>query len=97
MIANEEKYDFKIENVFGSRARIKILKLLALNNELSITQIIKKTKLNHSSVVKHLNFLERLNIIHKKKFGRIKIFRFKIEDIRAKSLKSFIEIWESEL
>jgi len=90
LIANEEKYDFKIENVFGSRARIKILKLLALNNELSITQIIKKTKLNHSSVVKHLNFLER-------QFGRIKIFRFKIEDIRAKSLRSFIEIWESEL
>ena len=97
MIANEEKYNFKIENVFGSRARIKILKLLALNYELSITQIIKKTKLNHSSVVKHLNILERLNIIHKKNFGRIKIFRFKIENIRAKRLKNFIDIWESEV
>ncbi|MFX0058711.1 MAG: ArsR/SmtB family transcription factor [Candidatus Hodarchaeota archaeon] len=96
MIVNKEKGNFKVENALGSRARIKILKLLALNNELSITQIIKKTKLNHSSVIKHLNFLKSLNIIQEKRFGRIKIFRFKTENIKAISLKKFIEIWESE-
>lgn len=96
MSVNKENHEFKIEDVLGSRARIKILKLLALNYELSITQIIRRTKLNHTSVIKHLNFLESLNIIHKKKFGRIKIFRFKIENLKAKSLKNFIEIWESE-
>jgi predicted transcriptional regulator len=92
----ESHNDFKVEKVLGSRARIKILKLLAFRNELSITQIIKKTNLNHSCVNKHLKFLESLNIIHEKRFGRIKIFRFKIENIKARSLKNFIEIWESE-
>ncbi len=91
------KENFDIENVLGSKARIKILKLLAINQELSISQIIKKTRLNHASVKSHLNHLKSLNLVQEKIFGRIKIYRYKTENIRAKSLKKFIEIWEGEL
>ena len=91
------KENFNIENILGSKARIKILKLLAINQELSISQIIKKSKLNHASVKTHLNHLISLNLIQEKVFGRIKIYRYKTENIRAKSLKKFIEIWEGEL
>lgn len=83
-----------IENVLGSRARMKILKTLAKNGELSISQVIKNTRLNHSSVIKHLDFLQKLNLIQEKNFGRIKILRFKSENLKAKSFKNFIEIWE---
>jgi DNA-binding transcriptional ArsR family regulator len=93
MIIRQEN---KIETILGSRAKIKILKTLAINNELSITQIIRNTKLNHSSVIGHLNHLKLLNLVQEKNFGRIKIFRYKIENIKAKSLKKFIEIWEGE-
>ncbi|MFX0032685.1 MAG: winged helix-turn-helix domain-containing protein [Candidatus Hodarchaeota archaeon] len=90
---NENNYpDF--EKIFGSKARIKILRTLSLNYELSISQIIKKTRLNHSCVLKHLNYLKSVNLIHEKQFGRIKIYRYKIENFKAKSLKMFIEIWE---
>ena len=85
---------FNFETSFGSRARLKILKMLASNIEQSISQIIKGTNLNHTCVRKHLNFLKSLNIVQEKNFGRIKIFRFKTENIKAKSLKNFIEIWE---
>ena len=88
--------DNKIEDVLGSRAKIKILKTLAENNELSITQIIRNTRLNHSSVTIHLNHLKLLNLVQEKNFGRIKIFRYKNENLKAKSLKKFIEIWEGE-
>ena len=88
----EEKYKFEVS--FGSRARLKILKLLALKIEQSISQVVKETNLNHSCVRKHLDVLKSLNIVQEKKFGRIKIFRFKTENIKAKSLKNFIEIWE---
>ena len=91
------KENFTIENLLGSKARIKILKILAINNELSISQIIKKTRLNHTIVKSHLNFLKSLNLIQEKVFGRIKIYRYRTENIRAKSLKKFIEIWEGEL
>lgn len=86
---------FQFEKSFGSKARIKILKVLALNTEQSISQIIKSTNLNHACVRKHLNYLKALNLIQEKKFGRIKIFRYKLENIKAKSLKNFIEIWEN--
>ena len=91
------KENFNIENLLGSKARIKILKILAINHELSISQIIKKSRLNHTSVKSHLNYLKSLNLIQEKVFGRIKIYRYKTENIRAKSLKKFIEIWEGEL
>jgi len=92
----ETKNESVIENLLGSKARIKILKTLALNQELSITQIIKRTRLNHTNVLKHLNYLKSLNLVQEKVFGRIKIFRYRVENIRAKSLKTLIEIWEGE-
>ena len=91
------KENFNIENLLGSKARIKILKILAINHELSISQIIKKSRLNHTSVKSHLNYLQSLNLVQEKVFGRIKIYRYRTENIRAKSLKKFIEIWEGEI
>ncbi len=89
--------DYNIENLLGSRARVKILKLLAKNKELSISQIIRDTNLNHTSVKFHLTYLKSNNLVQEKIFGRIKIYRYKFENIRAKSLSKFIEIWEGEL
>ncbi|MFX1327105.1 MAG: hypothetical protein ACFE91_03045 [Promethearchaeota archaeon] len=83
-----------IEDLFTSRARVKILKTLALNEELTISLIISKTKLNYSCVVKHLNYLKMVNLIQEKKFGRIKIFRYKLENMKARSFRNFVEIWE---
>jgi DNA-binding transcriptional ArsR family regulator len=94
MIISKEKY--LIEEIFGSKARVKILKTLAKNNELTISLIINKTRLNYSNVMKHLNLLKDLDLVQEKKFGRIKIYRYKIENIKARSLKKFIDIWEED-
>lgn len=97
MIINEKSKKHLIEELLGSKARLKILKTLALNEELNISLIISKTKLNHANVLKHLNFLKSFNLIQEKKFGRIRIYRYKTENIKARSLKNFIEIWESDV
>jgi len=94
MIISKEKY--LIEELLGSKARVKILKTLAKNEELTISLIINQTRLNYSNVMKHLNHLKNLDLIQEKKFGRIKIYRYKIENIKARSLKKFIEIWEGD-
>ena len=96
MISERDSNNPNFENVFGSKARVKILKTLAKNSELSISQVIKNTNLNHSSVIKHLDFLKKINLIQEKNFGRIKILRFKIENLKAKSFKKFVEIWEGD-
>ncbi|MFX1480847.1 MAG: hypothetical protein ACFFCI_22405 [Promethearchaeota archaeon] len=85
-----------IEDLLGSKARVSILRILALNSELSLTQIIQKTKLNYNSVLKHLHYLKSINFIQEKKFGRIKIYRYKIEDKRASSFRDFLNVWEAD-
>ncbi len=94
MIVNRLEKKNLIEDLLGSRARVKILKTLAINEELTISLIISKTRLNYSCVLRHLNYLKKLNLIQEKNFGRIKIFRYKIENVKARSLRNLIEIWE---
>ncbi|MFX1303286.1 MAG: winged helix-turn-helix domain-containing protein [Promethearchaeota archaeon] len=96
MSLNSVEKTNKIEEILGSRARVKILKTLAINEELTISLIINKTRLNYSCVIKHLNYLKTINLIQEKKFGRIKIFRFKLENMKARSFKKFLEIWEGD-
>ena len=96
MIAINNNKKNLIEDLLGSRARVKILKTLAINEELTISLIIKKTKLNYVNVSKHLDYLKVFNLVQEKNFGRIKIFRFKIENIKARSFKNFLEIWEGD-
>ena len=94
MIINETNNKIQFEELFGSKARVKIIKILAINEELNISLIIRKTRLNYKIVSKHLNLLKSLNIVEEKRFGRIKIFRYKIENFKALILKRFIETWE---
>jgi DNA-binding transcriptional ArsR family regulator len=84
-----------IEDVFSSRGRIKILKELAISNELNISELCRRVDLNHSSTKAHLEVLLKTGLVEEKKFGRIKIYRYKIEDLRARSLRSLINLWES--
>ncbi len=84
-----------IEDLLSSRGRIKILKELAKSTELNISELCRRVDLNHSSTKSHLEVLLTSGLIEEKKFGRIKIYRYKIEDLRARSLRSFIDLWES--
>lgn len=84
-----------IEDVFSSRGRIKILKELAISNELNISELCRRVDLNHSSTKAHLTVLLKTGLIEEKKFGRIKIYRYRIEDLRARSLRSLFNLWES--
>ncbi len=86
-----------VEHLLGSKTRMKIIKALAQDGELTISLIINKTKSNHTVVAKHLHYLIELGLIQEKIFGRIKVYRYKHENIRAHSLAKLIEIWESTI
>ena len=83
------------EDILSSRGRVKILKHLALKNEMNISNIVKKTGLNHSSVRDHLIFLKDIDFIQEKQFGRIRIYRYKLENLKARALKNLIVYWEN--
>jgi DNA-binding transcriptional ArsR family regulator len=94
----EDSPKVPIEDIFSSRGRIKILKALAeaTYNELPISELCRKVDLNHSSTRSHLKVLIKSGLIEEKTYGsRTKIYRYKIEDLRARSLKSLFSLWES--
>lgn len=84
-----------LEQVFSSRGRIKIIRELAFSNELNISEICKRVGLNHSTTRSHLDVLIASGLIDEKMFGRIKIYRYRLEDMRARSLKNLFELWEA--
>ncbi len=84
---------FLIENLFESKARIRILNILVKEKELNISSIINKTRLNHTNILKHLNFLKTRDLIQENKFGRIRIFGYKNERIKTRAL-DFIHLCE---
>jgi len=91
---NEEvKPKVVFEEIFQSKGRIKILKILSEEGELNISEIARRAQINHNSTRYHLNFLVKANIIQEKTFGRIRIYRFKIEDMKVRAIKNLFEIW----
>ena len=83
-----------IEEVFGSKIRIRILRILAHKGELSLTSLINEIQTNYITALRHLYILQDNNLIEENKFGRIRIFRYKIENIKARMLRELITIWE---
>lgn len=83
-----------IEDVFSSKGRVKILRILAEIGELNISEIARRAGLNYTTTNQHLKALENHNLIRHKTFGRIRIFRFEEENPRARMLKKLMECWE---
>jgi DNA-binding transcriptional ArsR family regulator len=84
-----------IEDLFSSKGRIKVLKELALANELNISELCRRIGLNHSTTKSHLLVLIQSGLVEEKVFGRIKIYRYRTEDLRARALKNLLDLWES--
>ena len=84
-----------LEQLFCSKARAKTIKVLAENKTLNISAIIKLTKLNHKVVESHLEFLTEAGIVEEKRYGKVRIFRFKEENIKAKGIKNLIKLIEN--
>jgi len=83
-----------IEEVFSSKGRVKILRILVEIVELNISEIARRAGLNYATTNQHLQVLENFNLIRHKTFGRIRIFRFNEENPRARMIKQLIEFWE---
>ena len=84
-----------IEEIFSSRGRIKVLQILAEEGELNISEIARRANLNHGSCSNHLKELANKNVLQEKVFGRIRIYRFRIENIKIRALKNLFDLWDS--
>ena len=83
-----------IEEIFSSKGRVKILRILSEIGELNISEIARRAGLNYATTNQHLELLERHKLIRHKTFGRIRIFRYNEENRKAVMIRELIESWE---
>jgi len=83
-----------IEEVFSSKGRMKILRILVEIGELNISEIARRARLNYATTNHHLRVLEDSGIVRHKNFGRIRIFRFNEDSPRARMIRELVDGWD---
>lgn len=84
----------ELEEVFSSKPRMKILKLVAKLGELNVSDVARRLGLNFSSTSRHLQVLEAEGILQQRTYGRIRMYRFNQASIKAKAVQNLIDVWE---
>jgi len=84
----------EIEDVFSSRLRMKIVKILSHVGELNVSEIARRLNVNYESTSKHLKVLEEEGIVLHKVFGRIRLYRMNEHSVRVRAVQSLIDAWE---
>jgi DNA-binding transcriptional ArsR family regulator len=84
----------EIEEVFSSKPRLKILKLIARLGALNISDITRRIKLNYTTTNQHLKLLEAEGILQQRVYGRIRMYKFNESSPKAKAVQNLIETWE---
>jgi len=85
-----------IEDVFSSKLRMKILKILHNVSELNVSEIARRLNVNYMSASKHMKILEDEDILQHKLFGRIRLYRFNEQSPKAKAVQNLIDVWEHQ-
>ena len=83
-----------VEDVFSSRLRMKILRILYGVGELNVSDFARRLKINYATTSKHLKTLEEEGILQHKMFGRICLYRYNEQSAKAKIVQTLIEVWE---
>lgn len=85
--------DVDVEELFCSRLRIKILKIMALYGEINISALVKETSSNHTEILKSISYLKQKDLIEEKFFGRIHIIRMRKETLLGKVITDFFNFF----
>jgi predicted transcriptional regulator len=83
----------RLEDVFCSRVRIRILKILLQLGQLSVSGIANRLAINYGVTVKHLEILENSGIVQIRLYGRIRLCRLK-DSLKTKAIREVLETWE---
>ena len=85
-----------IEEVFSSKPRMKILKLVSRLGALNVSDIARRINLNYSTTNQHLKLLESEGILKQRVYGRVRMYRFNDISSKAIAVQNLIETWEQD-
>jgi len=81
-----------IEDVFCSKTRMKILKLLYKIGQLNTSDLAHKLGTNYETTLRHLALLESEGVIKQRLSGKTRFFRF-TNTMKARAILKLIEDW----
>jgi len=84
----------QVEEVFSSKPRMKILKLIARLGSLNVSDIARRINLNYTTTNRHLKLLEDEGVLQQRTYGRIRMYKFNESSPKARAVQSLIETWE---
>ena len=85
-----------LEEIFTSKGRVRILKILLKYGEVNITKIAREAGLNHTATEKHLRKLVELGLVSEERFGRLRIYRLNYSNPTVYIIREFIRALEME-
>jgi DNA-binding transcriptional ArsR family regulator len=83
-----------VDDVFSSKLRMKILKILVQVGELNVSEIARRLKVNYNTTRGHLKVLEDEGILQHKVFGRIRLYRLNEQSPKTRAIQKLVEAWE---
>ncbi|MCD6324629.1 MAG: helix-turn-helix transcriptional regulator [Desulfurococcales archaeon] len=81
----------RLEEIFASKGRVKVIKELILRGEVNLNQLIRATGLNYITVVKHLKFLQDAGLVEELRVGRSRIYRPNWMDPRMRLIEEVMK------
>ncbi len=82
-----------VEEILSCRGKVRILRILAEEGELNVSEITRRSKLNHTLALKYLENLKTAQLLDEKRFGRIRIFKYRWENPKAKALSHLFDVY----
>jgi DNA-binding transcriptional ArsR family regulator len=89
-----ESENMELEEVFSSRSRMKILKLIYQLGQLNVSDVARRLKLNYVSTSVHLKVLESEGILQERTYGRVRMYRFNEGSEKAKAVQKLLDAWD---
>jgi DNA-binding transcriptional ArsR family regulator len=86
----------ELEEVFSSKPRVKILRLIYQLGQLNISDVARRIKMNYTATAAHLKLLTAEGILAERVYGRVHMYRFSDSE-RAKAVAALIEVWEKQV
>ncbi len=84
-----------VEDIFCSKVRMKVLMLLYRFGQLNTSGIAERLKVSYELASRHLDLLEKENVVQHRLSGRIKYFRF-TNSVKALATMRLVEEWEKK-
>ncbi len=82
-----------LEDVFCSKTRMKILKLLFKLGQLNTSDLAHKLGTNYEVMLRHLSLLEKEGIVTQRLSGKTRFFRF-ANTVKAQAIMELLEEWD---